>query len=403
MILNGKHILIGITGGIAAYKICYLIRSIKKQGGSVKVILTEAGEQFVTKTTLETLTGEPVHSQLFEQVQNKALPHIELARWADCFVIAPATANIIAKSACGIADDLLSTVILSYNGVIIFAPAMNENMWNNPVTQENVKKLKDLRHWIVTPGVGELACDMVGVGRMAEPEEIERVLYTNLDFDKKGRLKDLLDKRVLITLGRTEEPIDPVRYISNRSSGKMGAAIAEATLSRGAEVTIIAGVHTALLQPGADIITVRTAQGMMDAVKSKIDKHDVLLMAAAVTDYRPVIAAEYKIKKGAPRITIELEQTEDILETISRREKRPILVGFSVETENVIKNARRKLKEKNLDIIVVNNPLEPGAGFETDTNRVTLIEPGKKPVDVPLLPKRIVADYIIDHIVPLLQ
>jgi phosphopantothenoylcysteine decarboxylase/phosphopantothenate--cysteine ligase len=403
MSLNGKHILIGITGSIAAYKICYLIRSIKNQGGCVKTILTRSGKHFITRTTLEALSGEPVAFDMFEPMSSNRIPHIELARWADCFVVAPATANIIAKTVHGTADDLLSTVILAHPGAIIFAPAMNEAMWNNPVTQANVRRLQELGHWIVSPAVGELACGEEGIGRMADPKEIEKTIITKLDLVASGNRLDLKDKKVLVTLGRTEEPIDPVRYISNRSSGKMGSAIADAALSRGADVTIIAGVHTAPLPQGAKVINVRTAQEMADTVIKEFKNYDVLIMAAAVADYRPIHTAKQKIKKSLSRLTLELEPTEDILAGIAQKKKNTLVVGFSLETDNEIENARKKLKEKHLDMIVVNNPLEPGSGFETDTNRVIIIECGKKPLELPLLPKRTVADRIIDRVVLLLK
>jgi len=403
MSLNGKHILIGITGSIAAYKICYLIRSIKNQGGCVKTILTRSGTHFITRTTLETLSGEPVAFDMFEPMSSHRIPHIELARWVDCFVVAPATANIIAKTVHGTADDLLSTVILAHPGTIIFAPAMNEAMWNNPVTQANVRRLQELGHWIVSPAVGELACGEEGIGRMADPKEIEKTIITKLDLVASGNKPDLKDKKILVTLGRTEEPIDPVRYISNRSSGKMGSAIAEAALSRGADVTIIAGVHTALLPQRVKIINVQTAQEMADTVIKEFKNYDVLIMAAAVADYRPIHTAKQKIKKSVSRLTLELEPTEDILARIAQKKKNIFVVGFSLETNNEIENARKKLKEKHLDMIVVNNPLEPGSGFETDTNRVIIIERGKKPLELPLLPKQTVADRIIDRVVLLLK
>ena len=267
MIFRDKKILIGITGGIAAYKVCMLIRSIKKQGGQVKTILTRSGEQFVTRTTLEALTEEPVGRDIFQDGIPGTIQHIVLARWPDCFVIAPATANSIAKAAHGLADDLLSTVIVSSKGSILFAPAMHDEMWKNRVTQENVKKLVKLGHEIIPPEFGPLASDAAGMGRLAEPETIEKAIIGKL-----GLRHDLNNKKILITAGRTEEPIDPVRYISNRSSGKMGAALAEAAIERGADVTVIAGKHKAPLPEGAEVINAPTAREMSRAVKKEVKK-----------------------------------------------------------------------------------------------------------------------------------
>jgi len=398
MIFRGKKILIGICGGIAAYKVCWLIRSIKNQGGAVKTVLTRAGEHFVTPVTLEALSGEPAARELFDPAPAKTIQHIDLALWPDCFVIAPATANIIAKAAHGIADDLLSTIIVSYRGALIFAPAMNDAMWENPVTQENVKLLKKRNHVIIDPGTGALACDTAGPGRMAEPDDIERRLIAAL-----GIRRDLAGRRLLITAGGTREPIDSVRCITNRSSGKMGAALAEAASARGAEVTLIAGSHTAPLPGGMTIVGVETAAEMAAAVKREIRRHDVLIMAAAVADYRPVRPAAGKIKKErAEKLELRLERTEDILKSAGRGKGGRVLVGFALETDNGIKNARRKLEDKNCDLIVLNNPLEAGAGFETDTNRVTLIEKGRRARSLPVMPKREAADRILDRIVHLL-
>lgn len=399
MIFKNKKILIGITGGIAAYKVCYLIRSIRKQGGHVKTILTKSGEQFIAKTTLESLSGEPVAQEIFDRVPTRTIQHIDLARWADCFVIAPATANCIAKTVHGIADNLLSTVILSYPGSILFAPAMNDEMWKNLVTQDNLNRLRELNHIVIPPGVGRLACDAVGIGRMAEPEEIEKAIIKRL-----GLKQDLKGKKILVTAGSTEEPIDPVRYISNRSSGKMGAALAEAAAARGAMVTLIVGAHTAHLPSDVEIIHALTAREMAKAVKKEYKKHDALIMAAAVADFRPVRVSRGKIKKNsAACLTLELERTEDILGSIGKTKGDTLIVGFSLETDETLKNARKKLTEKNLDMVVMNNPLEPGAGFEVDTNKVTILEKGKKVQELPLLPKREVAEHILDRVVKLLK
>ncbi len=399
MIFRNKKILIGIAGGIAAYKIPYLVRMIKTMGGEVKTILTRSGEQFVTKTTLATLSEEPVAYDVFDSEIPDKIQHIDLARWADCFVIAPATANIVAKAAHGIADDILSTIIVSYQGSILFAPAMHDEMWKNCVTQDNIKKLLKQGHEIVPPEFGNLASDTVGMGRLAELETIEQAIIKKLNIKL-----DLNGKKILITAGRTEEAIDPVRYISNHSSGKMGAALAEAAVERGAAVTVISGIRTVPFPGEASVIEAPTTQKMAKAVKKELGNHDVLLMAAAVTDYRPKKISKEKIKKGSANVlSLELETTEDILGSIKDLKNNTFIAGFSVETHNEIANSRKKLSEKNLDLVIINNPLEPGAGFGVDTNKVTLLEAGKKAQHLPLLSKRDVADRIFDRIVARLK
>ncbi|MFC1514046.1 bifunctional phosphopantothenoylcysteine decarboxylase/phosphopantothenate--cysteine ligase CoaBC [candidate division KSB1 bacterium] len=394
MIFRNKKILIGITGGIAAYKTCYLIRSIKKQGGSVRIILTGSGSQFVGSTTLEAISGEKVATDLFEPAQSDTILHIDLARWPDLFVIAPATANTIAKTVHGIADDILSTVILACSQKIIFAPAMNEDMWNNKVTQENLKKLNKLGHKIIPPGTGELACETEGIGRMAEPAEIEKFIIKEL-----GLKLDLTGKKILVTAGGTEEPIDPVRVIGNRSSGKMGIALAEAAASRGAEVTLIAGTHSVHLPKFVTVINVRTAAEMQKAVEKEFPDCDVLIMAAAVADFKPAKMSKTKIKKGSlDKMSIDLEPTQDILKEVTKNKQGRIVVGFSLETDNEIGNARKKLKDKNLDLIVLNNPLKKGSEFGSDSNRITILQPRKKPGEYPLLSKADAADNILDAV-----
>ncbi len=400
MKLAGKNFLIGVTGGIAAYKTCYLIRLIKKLGGEVKTILTRSGEQFVTRTTFEALSGEQVAVDLFEPVQGDTIQHIDLARWADCFIIAPATANIIGKTTSGIADDLLSTVISAYPSNIIFAPAMNDEMWKNKVTQENIKKLTDLNHVIVQPGTGDLACDTVGEGRMAEPDII---LEKTLDF--LNIRDDLEDKKILVTAGGTREKIDPVRYIGNRSSGKMGIALAEAAKARGADVTLISSNCTVEIPPGFKVLSVDTAAEMAKAVKKEFKKNDILIMAAAVADFTPDEFAAEKIKKDNIKDpVIKLKITEDILSAVSKKKGSKITIGFALETENEIENALQKLSKKNLDLIVINNPKERGAGFDHDTNIVTLIsKEGKVPQKFPVLTKREIGDIILDELVKIID
>jgi len=404
MIFRDKKILIGISGGIAAYKVCYLIRSIKKQGGSVRAILTTSGERFVTPVTLEALSGEPAARDQFDPTPYGPFPHIDLPKWADCFVVAPATANILAKAAQGIADDLLSTSITAARGTILFAPAMNDAMWENKATQDNVAILQGRRHRIILPGSGDLACETVGIGRMAEPEEIERSIVDFL-----GLKRDLEGKRILVTAGGTEEPIDPVRFIGNRSSGRMGFALAEVACARGADVVLIAGSYKVALPANVRVIKVRTAAEMAQAVQAEISDADALLMAAAVADFRPESVSGHKIKKeGSEEVTLRLGRTEDILAKIGSKKlrksrKKTALVGFALETENGEENARKKLAEKNLDMIILNNPLENGAGFDVETNKVSVFERGKKRKDLPVISKRDVADHILDRVAGLLK
>ncbi len=399
MIFSGKKILIGICGGVAAYKVCSLIRLIIKQGGEVKTILTKSGEKFITQVTLEALSGEPVASDLFATFPAGGIQHIELAKWPDCFLIAPATANILAKSANGIADDLLSTVISAFPGRVLYAPAMNEVMWENPATRENVNTLEKNSNIIIAPDEGELACDTVGKGRLAEPEIIEKEIISFLELKR-----DFSGKKILVTAGGTEEPIDPVRVIGNRSSGKMGFALAETAHARGAEVTLIVGSFKTRMPVGMKIIKISTAAQMANAVKIEAGRHDALLMAAAVADYRPVVAQKKKMKKGAgENISLQLERTEDILKNIGKNHPDVVLIGFALETDDCEQNALKKLKEKRLDIIVLNNPLEKDSGFDVDTNRVTLFEKGKKAKEFPVMSKRNVADRILDRVAALLK
>ncbi len=392
-ILNNKNILIGITGGIAAYKVNYLIRELKKNNSQVRVILTESGKEFVSELTLETISNNRVYSDLFEKTDGKFIPHIDLARWADCFLICPATANIIAKAAFGIADDLLSTVIISYDSKIIFAPAMNEIMYLNSVVQQNIKKLHDSGHIIIEPETGELACIEEGIGRLPGTEKI--VDYVKEYFDYRNELKG---KRILVTAGRTIEPIDPVRYISNYSTGKMGYAIAEEACLKGGEVTLISGPTYLSPVSGVKNIRVKTAQEMAEAVKSEFSKNDVLIMAAAVSDYKPVEFSDNKVKSDKNRIQVEFEKNEDILESIGKIKGSKIAIGFSLETDNEVTNSLKKLKKKNLDFIIVNNPLNVGAGFGNDTNIVKIIDKNENVESLDKMSKNELARIILGKI-----
>jgi len=394
MKLTGKNILIGISGGIAAYKVCYLIREIKKQGGAVRIILTKSGEKFVTRTTLEALSGEQVVTDIFDPVPSKTIQHIDIARWPDCFLVAPATTNIIAKTANGIADDILSTSIISYPGKVIFAPAMNNEMWNNSATQKNLKTIKSYGHQIIQPEIGELACDTIGIGRLAENEIILEKIYNDL-----GVNDDLRGKKILITAGGTEEEIDPVRYIGNRSSGKTGIALAHAALKRGADVTLVMGTHSVKIPDYLNVEYVRSAKEMSLSVNKLVHTNDALIMSAAVADYSPVKRSKTKLKKSSEKMTIDLVKTEDIIGNIGKHKNGIILVGFALETHDALKNAKNKLKNKNLDLIVLNDITEPGAGFDGDTNKVTLIDGRKdKVLKLPLMSKDNAAEKIIDKL-----
>lgn len=385
-----KRILIGVTGGIAAYKTCELIRSLVKLNAEVKVVMTEAAEQFVSPLTYETLTNNPVSNDLFE---NRTV-HIDLARWADTVLICPATSNTIGKIANGISDNLLTTLISATTAPVVLCPAMNKEMYGNPIFKSNVNKLIAHNYHIVDPAQGDLACGEVGWGRLAEEIEIidslKRVLLgTNV----------LNGLRVTVTAGPTQESLDPVRILTNRSSGKMGFALAEAAALRGAEVTLIAGPGHLSALSGVARVSVRSSQEMYDAVFERWDRTDVLIMSAAVSDYKPKEKKTHKIKKKESHYTLDLVKTPDILYDAGKRKENRTLIGFALETENDIENAREKLVKKNLDIIVVNNALEEGAGFEVDSNRVTILHQGGKAVELPLMSKQAVSYKIVDTII----
>jgi phosphopantothenoylcysteine decarboxylase / phosphopantothenate---cysteine ligase len=396
--LKGKNIILGISGGIAAYKSAEICRRLKKLEANVVVVMTKAGARFITPLTMETLSGNEVVTELFPENKVVKTRHIDLATWADLILIAPATANIIGKIASGIADDILSTVVMSTLSPVLICPSMNENMYLNPIVQKNIQKLKGLGYKFTEPGVGDLACGTVGKGRLAD---LDIILREVTDFLVKK--KDLEGKKILITAGPTQEPIDKVRFLSNRSSGKMGYALAGEGKKRGAEVILISG-PTGIDKPqGIDFYQVKTNQEMYSQVRLHLKKADVLIMAAAVSDFVPKIVQSQKIKKEEKTISLELEPTVDILKKIGRDKKDKLFVGFALETENEVGNAKRKLKEKNLDLIVVNNPNVSGSGFEVDTNVVTLIDKKGKIEKLPLLPKKIVAEKILDKVMSLLK
>lgn len=391
--LSGKKILIGISGGIAAYKVGDLVRELKKHGAACRVVMTAGAQQFVTPLTFATLAETPVMTDMFSGNPVEAVVHIEAARWADAVILAPATANLIGKVTSGIADNLLTTIILATEAPVIWCPAMNSKMFLNPIVQQNIEKLKNSNYHVVDPGSGALACNETGVGRLAEKEIILEKL-TQVLF----QTNQLGGKKILITAGRTEENLDPVRFLSNRSSGKMGFALAEAAALRGANTTLISGPNPLRAFPGVRLVRVQTAQEMADAVFAEWPQQDALIMAAAVADFRPVAIAEQKIKKKNATHAIELEPTVDILTQLGTKRGNKILVGFALETEHGLENAREKLRSKNLNFIVLNNPRAAGAGFETDTNLVTMIDQAGQVETLPLMPKRDVAERVLDKL-----
>ncbi|MBT9169049.1 MAG: Coenzyme A biosynthesis bifunctional protein CoaBC [Syntrophomonadaceae bacterium] len=391
--ISGKTIVLGVTGSIAAYKAAEIASQLTQAGAKVNVIMTKAATEFITPLTFRSLTGRPVVTEMFDLTSEMSVEHVALAQAADIVVIAPATANIIAKLTAGIADDMLCCTVLATKAPVVIAPAMNVNMYENPITQENLTKLRARGFIIVGPASGWLACGETGMGRLADIDEIIGTIKQVL-----GKKGDLAGRKIVVTAGGTQEPLDPVRHISNRSSGKMGYALAEAARDRGAKVILVTA-PTALPSPvGVEIINVRTTQEMYEAVKKAVTKADALLMAAAVADYRPSKVSESKIKKTIPTLTLELERTPDILGTVKGDF---IRVGFAAESENLIENARSKLHQKQLDLIVANDITAPDSGFGTDTDRVVIIDRDGKVEELPLLPKREVADRLLDRVVRL--
>jgi phosphopantothenoylcysteine decarboxylase/phosphopantothenate--cysteine ligase len=393
--LNGKTVLLGITGSIAAYKAADLASKLTQAGAAVDVVMTQAATEFVAPLTLRSITHRPVAADMFATPDEFDIAHVALAERADIVVIAPATANIIAKLATGIADDLLSCTVLATRAPIIVAPAMNVSMWDNQITQENLKRLASRGFSIVDPEYGSLACGAVGKGRLAETEQMLAVIRQVL-----GRKGDLAGKHIVVTAGGTQEPIDPVRHISNRSSGKMGYAVAEAARDRGAKVTLISAPTRQPEPAGVATVRVRTALEMRQAVLDAATKADVLIMAAAVADYRPVSPSDGKLKKeSSSEMLLELTRNPDI---ISEVRGDVIKVGFAAESESLLENATAKLKAKNLDLIVANDITAADSGFDVDTNKVLLVDRSGNREDLPLLPKLEVAERILDKVVGLL-
>mgnify|MGYP000662487170 FL=1 len=367
--LINKNILLGVTGGIAAYKSAEIVRGLKKAGSSVRVVMTQSAQEFITPLTLQALSGNPVSTDLLDAEAEAAMGHIELARWADAILRAPATANTIARLSSGRADDLLSSITLAFDGPIGLAPAMNQAMWKDERTQSNIKNLENKDFSLYGPGSGEQACGDIGLGRMLEPSEIVEL------FASLFKAGSLSNKSVLITAGPTQEPIDPVRYVTNRSSGKMGYALAEAAVEAGAQVTLVSGPVNIKPPASCNFISVETAQEMYDAVMHHVSGKDVYIGTAAVADYSPTKVEGSKIKKDGSNesLVLEMKENQDILKTVSDKEDRPYVVGFAAETEDLLKNARKKLEKKKLDLIIANDVSDESIGFDSEENEVTLI------------------------------
>ncbi len=390
--LKGKHILLGVTGSIAAYKIANLASMLVKLNADVHVIMTKNAEQFISPITFETLTGNKVIDDTFERNSGYHVAHIAMAAEADVVMIAPASANVIAKLAHGIADDMLTSTMLACTAPILVSPAMNTHMYENPVTQENMEKLKSLGYKLIEPSSGYLACGDTGKGKMPEPEVLCECILQEIACEK-----DMVGKKVLITAGPTRESLDPVRFLTNHSTGKMGYALAENAARRGAEVTLVSG-PTQLKKPRfVKVVDVITAEEMFRAVEKEFNGQDIVVMSAAVADYRPATVSDQKIKKADGEMSIPLERTTDILGTLTPRKKQQFICGFSMETEHMLENSRGKLERKNLDMIVANNLKVAGAGFGTDTNIVTVITK-ESSEELPIMKKEEVAGAIFDRI-----
>jgi phosphopantothenoylcysteine decarboxylase/phosphopantothenate--cysteine ligase len=400
--LAGANIVVGVAGGIAAYKAAELVRLLDKAGANVDVAMTARAQEFVGAMTFQALTRRPVFTDLFSLTEEANIGHIALADRADLVIIAPATANTIARLAAGMADDALAAIVLATTAPVLLAPSMNVNMWANPLTQANVRRLVDVAgHRVVGPGDGFLACRWTGPGRLAEPTDIASAAAHVLSR------QDLAGKRVVVTAGPTHEAIDPARFIGNRSSGKMGAAIAAAAQRRGAEVTLVLGPSGIPEPVGVTIVRVESATELQAALASAIKRADVLVMAAAVADYRPAKPATQKLKRSqlGAKTTLDLVANPDLLAGLGKQrgsKKTPLLVGFAAETTDVIANAQKKLASKKCDLIVANDVAEAGAGFGVDTNRVTLVD-AVEAVDLPAGPKTLVAHGILDRVVALLD
>lgn len=416
--LNGKKIVLGVTGGIAAYKCVDLASRLRKKGAEVHVILTRGAQNFVTETAMREISGNPVITSMWGEIHNYDVEHIALATLADVVLIAPATANVIAKAAAGIADDMLTTTVLATRAPIFFAPAMNSNMYENPVTQQNITTLQQRGWQLIPPASGHLACGTSGIGRMPEPAELVKVLE-NYFIGEGGSVEsadgNTMDNtmgnimgstmqglKLLVTAAGTREPIDPVRYIGNRSSGKMGYAIAEAAARLGAEVTLISGPSALQPPAGVEFFGVESAREMRQLVQERFPACDIVIKAAAVADYRVKNVSDQKIKKNDAELTLVLEKNPDILKELGEmKQPHQTLVGFAAETQNLLQYAKGKLEKKNLDMIVANDVSKPQAGFNVDTNLIKLLKRDGSIEELPLMSKKELAYIILDRVMKL--
>lgn len=397
--LKNKTVVIGVSGGIAVYKVCDVVSRLKKLGVNVHVIMTKSATEFVTPLTFQSLSQNYVVCDMFEEPKTWDVEHISLAKKADVFLIAPATANIIGKMACGISDDMLSTTVMATKAKVLIAPAMNTNMYENPIVQRNIDTLRALNYEFIEPESGRLACGDIGKGKLATPENIVEAVV-----DALTKKQDLEGKKIIITAGPTVEAIDPVRYITNRSTGKMGYAIAKEACDRGAEVTLVSGPTT--LEPPKNLkkfIRIESAKDMYEAVINNLDENDVIIKSAAVADYKPKDYCDKKIKKSDDDLVIKLDRNKDIAYEIGKVKKDKILVGFAAETNDLIENAKNKINKKNLDFIVANDLTKEGAGFGVDTNIVKIIDKYGAIEEYPIMKKNEVANVILDKVKDLLE
>lgn len=398
--LKGKTIVLGVTGGIAVYKAADLVSKLRKLNAKVEVVMTEGATEFVTPLTFQTMSSNVVHKEMFNELDHFDVEHISLAQKPDLILVAPATANTIGKVANGIADNLLTTIIMASNKKVIFAPAMNTFMYNNPIVKENMGKLKDLGYEFIQPGVGLLACGDYGEGKMAEPDYIVEYILNSF------KEKDLQGRKIVITAGPTMEPLDPVRYMTNHSSGKMGYSIAKEAVERGADVVLISGPTSLTPPKGLEFIKVQTTEDMLNAVGKHFDSSHVLIKSAAPVDYKPEAISPVKIKKKEGEddiLTIRYIKNPDIAAHFGNLKKDQITVGFAAETDNVYEYAMEKLKKKNFDFIVANDVTKEGAGFNVDTNIVTILDKKGEKTEYPLMDKKEVASVILDKVVYLLK
>lgn len=415
--LKDKNIILGVTGGIAAYKCVDLVSRLRKQGADVHVILTKGAQNFVTETAMREISGNPVVTSMWQEIQQYDVEHIALAQLADVVLVAPATANVIAKCACGMADDMLTTTLLATKAPVFFAPSMNTNMYENSITQQNLHTLQERGCHIIEPAAGHLACGTSGVGRMPEPQELVEILVNFFatvkeltEPDEVDSLQHLIEEldfsglNILVTAAGTREPIDPVRYIGNRSSGKMGYAIAEAARDLGANVTLISGPSALPPLAGVNFFKVESARDMRRLVLENFPESQIVIKAAAVADYRVKNVADHKIKKNDEELTLVLEKNPDILKELGqKKQKGQVLVGFAAETQNLIQYAQSKLEKKNLDMIVANDVSKPQAGFNVDTNLIKLLKRDGSIEELPLMSKKDLAYIILNHVMKIYQ